>query len=154
MRRLEPILLAILLATALAYAEPHDSDDDIEEIVVTGDLDSLPGDEIRSVFGFGKTLLETPRSVSTVSDEMMERFIVRRHRRVGRVGGRAVSPSRSSVWQGRWICAGRRVSPISGGCGDWRTPVTTRPPSPPPAGSILCVDRHRPSTDRRRSAAT
>ena len=71
------LLLAISLASALAFAESRDPDDDIEEIVVTGDLDSLPGDEIRSVFGFGKTLLETPRSVSTVSDQMMERFIVR-----------------------------------------------------------------------------
>ena len=70
-------LLAVVLATSAAYAESDDPDDDIEELVVTGDLDSLPGDEIRSVFGFGKSLLETPRSVSTVSDEMMERFIVR-----------------------------------------------------------------------------
>ena len=70
-------LLAVVLATSAAYAASDDPDDDIEEIVVTGDLDSLPGDEIRSVFGFGKSLLETPRSVSTVSDEMMERFIVR-----------------------------------------------------------------------------
>ena len=45
-------LLAIVLATSAAYAASDDPDDDIEEIVVTGDLDSLPGDEIRSVFGF------------------------------------------------------------------------------------------------------
>lgn len=70
-------LLVLVLAAQAGQADSTDPDDDIEEIVVTGDLDSLPGDEIRSVFGFGKSLLDTPRSVSTVSDEMMERFIVR-----------------------------------------------------------------------------
>ena len=77
MPRATPAVLAVLLANAFAYAESEKPDEDIEEIVVTGDLDSLPGDEIRSVFGFGKSLLETPRSVSAVSEEMMERFIVR-----------------------------------------------------------------------------
>ncbi|MYF29253.1 MAG: TonB-dependent receptor plug domain-containing protein, partial [Gammaproteobacteria bacterium] len=70
-------LLVVVLALQAAHAESDVQDDDIEELVVTGDLDSLPGDAVRSVFGFGKSLLETPRSVSTVSDEMMERFIVR-----------------------------------------------------------------------------
>ena len=70
-------LSLVVLAVNSGYAESEDAPEDIEEIVVTGDLDSLPGEDIRSVFGFGKSLLETPRSVSTVSDEMMERFIVR-----------------------------------------------------------------------------
>ncbi|MDE0039197.1 MAG: TonB-dependent receptor [Gammaproteobacteria bacterium] len=70
-------LLVVALAVQAGYAESTDPDGIVEEIVVTGDLDSLPGDEIRTVFGFGKSLLDTPRSVSTVSDEMMERFIVR-----------------------------------------------------------------------------
>lgn len=70
-------LSLVVLAVNSGYAESDDAREDIEEIVVTGDLDSLPGEDIRSVFGFGKSLLETPRSVSTVSDEMMERFIVR-----------------------------------------------------------------------------
>ena len=49
----------------------------IEEIVVVGDLGSLPGDAVKTVFGFGRSLLETPRSVSTVSAEMMDRFNMR-----------------------------------------------------------------------------
>ena len=49
----------------------------IEEIVVTGDLGALPGRAMRSVFGFGKSVLETPRSASSVSDEMMNRFVIR-----------------------------------------------------------------------------
>ena len=49
----------------------------IEEIVVVGDLGSLPGDAVETVFGFDKSLLETPRSVSTASAEMMDRFNMR-----------------------------------------------------------------------------
>ena len=47
---------------------------EMEEIVVEGDLGSLPGENVQSVFGFNKSVLETPRSVSTISEEMMERF--------------------------------------------------------------------------------
>ena len=46
----------------------------MEEIVVLGDLGSLPGESVKSVFGFNKSLLQTPRSASTISEEMMERF--------------------------------------------------------------------------------
>ena len=46
----------------------------MEEIVVKGDLGSLPGENVQSVFGFNKSLLETPRSASTISEEMMEGF--------------------------------------------------------------------------------
>tara|TARA_R110002020_G_scaffold19726_13_gene67836 strand:+ start:1007 stop:3457 length:2451 start_codon:yes stop_codon:yes gene_type:complete len=44
------------------------------EIVVKGDLGSLPGESVKSVFGFNKSILETPRSASTISEEMMDRF--------------------------------------------------------------------------------
>lgn len=72
------VLMRALTVVLAVQAVQADSEDvEIEEIVVTGDLDSLPGDEVRTVFGFGKSLLATPRSVSTVSDQMMERFIVR-----------------------------------------------------------------------------
>ena len=49
----------------------------IEELVVIGDLGSLPDEDVQSVFGFGKSLLYTPRSASTVSEEMMARFDMR-----------------------------------------------------------------------------
>ena len=61
------ILLALLATFAIAEQE-------LEEIVVKGDLGSLPGDKVQSVFGFDKSVLETPRSVSSISEEMMERF--------------------------------------------------------------------------------
>jgi len=62
-----PILLA-------QEAEPTPSSE-LEEIVVKGSLGSLPGDDVE-IFGFGKSLLETPRSASTISDEQLERFNV------------------------------------------------------------------------------
>ena len=48
-----------------------------EILVVTADLDSLPGQDVESPFGFEESLLQTPRSVSTVSEEMMARFNIR-----------------------------------------------------------------------------
>ncbi|RDV27529.1 TonB-dependent receptor [Alteromonas aestuariivivens] len=48
----------------------------IEKIEVTGSLGSLPGQDVEAVFGFGKSILETPRSASTISDLQMERFNV------------------------------------------------------------------------------
>lgn len=49
---------------------------DIERIQVSGSLGSLPGQDVEAVFGFGKSILETPRSASTISQEQLERFNV------------------------------------------------------------------------------
>ena len=68
--KLMPIL-AFFLSMPMAYSEEEEI---IEEQIVVGDLNSLPGENIDSVFGFGKSILETPRSVSTISEEMMDRF--------------------------------------------------------------------------------
>ncbi|WP_082453948.1 TonB-dependent siderophore receptor [Sphingomonas sp. Leaf62] len=79
------LLLSLLCGTALAApaqaqetaatttsaeTEPQDGN----EIVVTGSLNALPVKDVGSVFGFDKTLVETPRSASTISDEQIERF--------------------------------------------------------------------------------
>ena len=64
-------ILAFFLSMPMAYSEEEEI---IEEQIVVGDLNSLPGENIDSVFGFGKSILETPRSVSTISEEMMDRF--------------------------------------------------------------------------------
>ena len=45
-----------------------------DEIVVTGSLNALPIKDVGTVFGFNKTLVETPRSASSVSSEQLERF--------------------------------------------------------------------------------
>ncbi|MCY3731214.1 MAG: TonB-dependent receptor plug domain-containing protein, partial [Rhodospirillaceae bacterium] len=49
----------------------------LEEVVVRGELGSQPGEAVDSVFGFGKSLVETPRSVSSVSRAMIQRFDMR-----------------------------------------------------------------------------
>ena len=77
------ILLAIgASAFAAQAAEDEGSaeveiEGDVEELVVTAALGSLPGEDVSTTFGFHKSLLETPRSASTVSDEMMARFNIR-----------------------------------------------------------------------------
>ena len=68
--KLMPIL-AFFFGMPMAYSEEEEI---IEEQVVVGDLNSLPGENVDSIFGFGKSILETPRSASTISEEMMDRF--------------------------------------------------------------------------------
>jgi len=70
-------LLACTALTVPAWAqdkpaaqEPNQEDD----IVITGSLDALPIKDVGSVFGFNKTLVETPRAASTVSSEQLDRF--------------------------------------------------------------------------------
>jgi len=66
-----------LLAAAFgsqAVAQDADEEEELEEIIVTSPLRSLPTENVGSVFGFDKTLLNTPRSASTISSEQMERF--------------------------------------------------------------------------------
>jgi iron complex outermembrane receptor protein len=65
-------IAAIVAAVPLAQAQDEEALQ-MEEIVVTGSLRSLPGEDVQ-IFGFGKSLLETPRSASTISFEQMERF--------------------------------------------------------------------------------
>ena len=72
---------AIALLAALAWMSAAEAQEPaeapVEEVVVIGDLGSLPDEDVQSVFGFGKSLLYTPRSASTVSEEMMARFDMR-----------------------------------------------------------------------------
>jgi iron complex outermembrane receptor protein len=63
--------LGLLVSGPQAFAQ---DDEEIEEIIVEGSLRSLPTEDVGSVFGFDKSLLETPRSASTVSSEQIERF--------------------------------------------------------------------------------
>ena len=65
---------SLFASSILAFSIAGIANAEMEEIVVKGDLGSLPGENVQSVFGFNKSLLETPRSASTISEEMMERF--------------------------------------------------------------------------------
>ncbi|MEO0574089.1 MAG: TonB-dependent receptor plug domain-containing protein, partial [Pseudomonadota bacterium] len=64
-------MAAMLSTPALAQEE---TDETIDEIVVEGSLNSLPTQDVGSVFGLDKTLLETPRSASTISSDQLDRF--------------------------------------------------------------------------------
>jgi outer membrane receptor for ferric coprogen and ferric-rhodotorulic acid len=74
MKRSSSSLKKGLIASAILSAGLYSHAAEMEEIVVKGDLGSLSGENVKSVFGFNKSVLETPRSVSTISEEMMERF--------------------------------------------------------------------------------
>ena len=70
---------AVVIACAsIAYAEdakPAPPADEAESVVIVkGSLNALPLKGVGSVFGFNKTLVETPRSASTISKEQIERF--------------------------------------------------------------------------------
>jgi iron complex outermembrane receptor protein len=71
---LSTALLACTAMTSPAWADETTEEAPAEEIVVTGALDALPLKDVGSVFGFDKTLVETPRSASTISNEQIERF--------------------------------------------------------------------------------
>ncbi len=76
-----PIAMCVgAMSTAVSQETTDDTEErygEIEEIVVEGSLRSLPTEDVGSVFGFGKTLLETPRSASTISSDQMDRFDMR-----------------------------------------------------------------------------
>ena len=67
----------LVLATLPGLAEETPQNDDIETLVVTGHLDGSAREDVRTLTGFDKSLLETPRSASTVGEEMMARFNIR-----------------------------------------------------------------------------
>lgn len=69
------LTLGMFLCATTAFAPTAWSEEEvIEEVVVIGDLNSLPGEDVKSIFGFNKSILETPRSVSTISEELMDRM--------------------------------------------------------------------------------
>ena len=51
-----------LSSQAFAQEEKQVKEREVEKIQVTGSLGSLPGQDVESVFGFGKSILETPRA--------------------------------------------------------------------------------------------
>jgi iron complex outermembrane receptor protein len=74
-------LLASTAMTSAAWAQvatppgpANDAANTVDAVIVTGSLDALPVKNVGSIFGFDKTLVETPRSASTISKEQIERF--------------------------------------------------------------------------------
>ncbi|MEM0911372.1 MAG: TonB-dependent receptor plug domain-containing protein [Pseudomonadota bacterium] len=81
-----PIAMAVALSLSASVSvqvkaqeeavEEPAPEEETERIEVKGSLGSLPGQDVESVFGFGKSILDTPRSASTISLEQLTRFSV------------------------------------------------------------------------------
>jgi iron complex outermembrane recepter protein len=69
--------LLVMLISAAAQAQTADEPGVVGEVTVVEDrIEVLPTTPVESVFGFGKTVLETPRAVTTISNEMMNKVII------------------------------------------------------------------------------
>jgi iron complex outermembrane receptor protein len=67
----------LALAAVNAFAETAPTSDSLEEIVVSGDrLDVMQTKPVDSVFGFAKTVLETPRSLTTITSDLLNKTII------------------------------------------------------------------------------
>lgn len=69
------------LASSAAWAQeeaPVGEPVELETVIVTGTVNEavnlIPTEPVDSVFGFDKSLVETPRSVTTISNEMLNKF--------------------------------------------------------------------------------
>ncbi|MEA3151715.1 MAG: iron complex outerrane recepter protein [Gammaproteobacteria bacterium] len=70
---------AALLLGAIddAAAQTSPANDSLQEIVVSGDrLDVMQTKPVDSVFGFDKTVLETPRSLTTITNDLLTKTII------------------------------------------------------------------------------
>jgi iron complex outermembrane receptor protein len=67
----------LVLAATNAFAQVAPASDNLDEIVVSGDrLSVMQTKPVDSVFGFDKTVLETPRSLTTISNDLMTKTII------------------------------------------------------------------------------
>lgn len=71
------IAAAAISSASLVHAEePVELDNYVAEESVEDDLGLLPTEPVESVFGFGKTILETPRAVSSISSNMIDAYSI------------------------------------------------------------------------------
>jgi iron complex outermembrane recepter protein len=72
-----PLLLGAVDAFAEAAGPLAPAAGELEEIVVSGDrLDVMQTKPVDSVFGFDKTVLETPRSLTTITNDLLTKTII------------------------------------------------------------------------------
>ncbi len=71
------VSMALAFTAAAARAQEAPADSELEEVTITGDrLNVLQTDPVESVFGFGKSVVDTPRAVTTISNELLEKSII------------------------------------------------------------------------------
>ncbi|MBB6095539.1 iron complex outermembrane receptor protein [Povalibacter uvarum] len=74
-REIRAICLLSLGVASIAHAEPDSAV--LDEVIVEGDrINVIPTEKLESVFGFGKTAVETPRSITTISKEMLDKVLI------------------------------------------------------------------------------
>ena len=67
----------LMLGAVNTFAQIAPAKDELEEIVVSGDrLDVMQTKPVDSVFGFDKTVLETPRSLTTITNDLLTKTII------------------------------------------------------------------------------
>ncbi len=77
LRRKWSLGLVPLLGAMSAHAQTAPASDVLSEIVVTGDrLDVMQTKPVDTVFGFGKTVVETPRSLTTITNDLLTKTII------------------------------------------------------------------------------
>jgi iron complex outermembrane receptor protein len=71
-------LLSLGAAAMTAHAAGAAGDSDtLDTVVVEGDrINVIPTEPLESVFGFGKSAVETPRSITTISSEMLDKVLI------------------------------------------------------------------------------
>ncbi len=70
-------LVGTAAAVTLAFGSISAYAAEMEEIVVKGSLGSLPGENVDAIFGFNKSILNTPRSASTIGEGVIVRNSIR-----------------------------------------------------------------------------
>jgi len=74
------IASALIALGSLGYLAPSFAQGEVEEVLVQGEADYLsilPEGETSSAFGLDKSLVETPRSVTEVRQDLIEKFALR-----------------------------------------------------------------------------
>ena len=148
-----PVAVVTVWPCDAASAEDAGHDHEIEEIVVTADLGSMPGSDVRSIFGFDKSILETPRSASTVSEEMMSRFIISDIDELIALAPGSFTQSFFGV-AGTLDIRGTPGETYFRGVRRLDNPGNYPTPIAASSASTSCAGRHRPFMVRPRSAAT
>jgi iron complex outermembrane receptor protein len=65
---------AVAMTTLQARADDAAT---LDTVVVEGDrINVIPTEPLESVFGFGKSAVETPRSITTISSEMLSKVMI------------------------------------------------------------------------------
>jgi iron complex outermembrane recepter protein len=72
------LALAVAQGSFVSLAHADDSDSEkLDTVTVEADrLHVLPTEPVESVFGFGKNILETPRAVTSISKEMLDKTLI------------------------------------------------------------------------------